>query len=73
VKGGRAIYTEARMIALYGRDAKGWSRVLCAGSRITSDAHALQILQRTEAIVRMHKPLYTQLVADAARFTIESD
>ena len=33
VKGGRALYTEARLVALYGRDAAGWSRVVGASGR----------------------------------------
>lgn len=68
VRGGRALYTEARMVSLYGRDARAWSRVMASGERVTADARALQTLQRAETTLRAGRPLERQLATDAATY-----
>jgi hypothetical protein len=51
-KGGRALYTEARLAKLYGRDAVGWSRAVKAGATITQDSQKLATLRKAEEAIR---------------------
>ncbi len=66
VKGGRAIYTESRLVAMYGRDAAAWSRTIQAGGRATTGARALRTIEEAEAIVRAQRSLGRTLAQDAA-------
>ena len=52
VKGGRAIYTEARMVALYGQDAAAWSKAVRAGAQASTSRQALQVIGDAEALIR---------------------
>jgi len=52
-KGGRALYTEARLVSLYGRDAAAWSRVLRAGERGAAQPQALGVVERAEHELRV--------------------
>ncbi|MHB0969381.1 MAG: pre-toxin TG domain-containing protein [Thermoanaerobaculia bacterium] len=63
-RGGRAIYTEARMVALYGRDAAAWSRTIRSGSR--ASAPALRTLEQAEAALRTQRSLDRTLAQRAS-------
>ena len=66
VKGGRVLYTEARLVSLYGRDAAAWSRTLAAGGRATANGPALRAVERAEAAVRVQQRLGSTLAREAA-------
>jgi hypothetical protein len=67
VKGGRAVYAEARMVALYGRDAASWSQMVSASGLATADAHFFQILTTAEEKVHAGRSLSRGLAIDAAK------
>lgn len=64
-RGGRALYSESRMVALYGRDASFWGKALQAGARSVEQREASRILQRAEELVRVQRQLDGKLAADA--------
>lgn len=66
VKGGRAIYSEARMVALYGRDAATWSRILRAGGQATASSRSLRVIEEAEAAIRAQGNLDRTLAQRAA-------
>jgi hypothetical protein len=66
VKGGRAVYSEARLVALYGRDARVWSRTIRAGGRATGSGRALRTTEEAEAAIRIQQSLGRTLAQDAA-------
>ncbi|WP_440604603.1 pre-toxin TG domain-containing protein [Bacillus sp. GB_SG_008] len=66
VKGGKALYTESRLMALYGRDARDWTRILSATRRASADEKFLETLKKAEASVRAQQKLEPQLATDAA-------
>lgn len=66
VKGGRVLYTEARLVRLYGQDAAAWSRTLAAGGRATANGPALRAIERAEAAVRVQQRLGSALAREAA-------
>ncbi|MGF7213219.1 hypothetical protein GGE65_007856 [Skermanella aerolata] len=65
VKGGRILYTETRLVALYGRDAAAWSRTMAASGRATGGP-GLRALERAEAAVRAQQRLAGTLAREAA-------
>lgn len=67
VKGGRILYTEARMISLYGRDAAAWSRTIKAGSQATAGARALRVVEEAEVALRVQHNLERGLAQRAAK------
>lgn len=64
VKGGRALYTSRRMVKLYGRDAKTWSRMMASGERLSSNPEALRVLRQADESVRGRKPLGNKLAKE---------
>jgi len=66
VKSGRAIYTEARLVALYGRDARAWTRTMAAGGRAVAEAEALRALVQAEAALRTSGRIEASLAQAAA-------
>ena len=68
VKGGRLLYTEARLVALYGRDAKAWSKVMQASARAESatGGRALVEVEKAGAELRAQGRLAGQIAKDAA-------
>ncbi|WP_347888550.1 pre-toxin TG domain-containing protein [Nitrosomonas europaea] len=66
VKGGRVIYSEARMVAMYGRDAAAWSRTLRAGGQATASARSLRIIEEAETAIRAQRSLDRTLAQRAA-------
>lgn len=66
VKGGRAIYSEARMVALYGRDAAAWTRILRTGSHATANARALRTIEEAEVALRTQRTIGRSLQQRAA-------
>jgi hypothetical protein len=66
VKGGRALYTEARLVALYGRDAAGWSRVVGASGRGLAEREALAAVERSERALRVERTVTGSLAKEAA-------
>lgn len=64
---GRALYSEARLVALYGRDAAGWSRAMKSSSAILRDGKALSTLQKAETIVKAGNHLDTSLAQEASK------
>lgn len=51
-KGGRALYTESRLVALYGHDAAAWSRAVRTGERTVAQQQALRSLENAERELR---------------------
>ncbi len=66
VKGGRALYTEARLVALYGRDAAAWSKVVGAGARGVAEREALVTIERAERALRVDRTVTKALAQEAA-------
>lgn len=66
VKGGRALYSEARLVAMYGHDAAGWSRALGAGGRAMAEREALTAIGKAEQSIRVQRSLSGALAKDAA-------
>lgn len=67
-KGGRALYTEARLVSLYGRDAATWSKVSSASVKAESAAagKALRDLEQSGVKLRVSKKLADQAAQDAS-------
>lgn len=66
VKGGRAIYSETRLVNLYGRDAATWSRAVRAGGQTTSRRPALRVIEEAETAIRTQRGLNRTLAQRAA-------
>jgi hypothetical protein len=66
VKGGRALYTEARLVALYGRDAASWSRAVGAGARGLAEREALATIGRAERSLLVERQLTGTLLRESA-------
>jgi hypothetical protein len=66
VKAGRAIYTEARLVSMYGRDAAAWSRVVGASGRALADRSALATVAEAERLLRTRRRLTGSIVREAA-------
>ncbi len=68
VKGGRVLYTEARLVQLYGRDAAAWSKVVKASGRAET-ASTFKAIRDVEAAgneLRAHTKILGQVATDAA-------
>ncbi|SFO58164.1 hypothetical protein SAMN05660359_04491 [Geodermatophilus obscurus] len=65
VKGGRALYTEARLVSMYGRDAAAWSRVLGAGARGSAQRQALATVGKADRLLRVERKLSGSIVKEA--------
>lgn len=66
VKGGRALYTEARLVSLYGRDAASWTRAVGAGGRGLVERKALDAVARAERALRVDRKITGALAKEAA-------
>jgi len=66
VKGGRAIYSEARLVAMYGRDAAAWSRTIRAGGQATASGPALRAIEEAEVLIRAQRSIDRTLAQRAA-------
>lgn len=66
VKGGRILYTETRLVALYGHDAAAWSRSLAASARGAAERQALATVERAERTLRVQRGITGSLVREAA-------
>jgi Pre-toxin TG len=66
VKGGRALYTEARLVALYGHDAAAWSRAVGASGRGLAEREALAAVERGERAVRVERTVTGALAKETA-------
>jgi hypothetical protein len=66
VKGGRALYTEARLVSLYGRDAASWSRATGAAARGLAERQALETVERAERALRVQRSVTGALRTEAA-------
>ena len=64
VKDGRAVYTETRLVQLYGRTADEWSHAIDAVGRI--EAKDLKVLAEAEEALRLRKSLEPALARRAA-------
>jgi hypothetical protein len=67
VKGGRALYTEARLVKLYGRDAAGWSKVVGSGAKIAEDGSKLATLQKAEEAIEKSQQIDKALADEVAK------
>ena len=65
-KAGRAVYTETRLVSLYGRDAATWSRALRASARGAADHEALVVLGNADLALRVEKRVAGSLAREAA-------
>ena len=52
VKGGRALYSAARLTRMYGGDAARWSKSLAVGERLAADSRALRAVSEGEAVLK---------------------
>jgi Pre-toxin TG len=66
VKGGRALYTEARLVSMYGRDAASWSRAVASGGRAAAEQEAFVAIRRAEEALRVDRSLTRAVATDAA-------
>lgn len=66
VKGGRALYTEARLVSLYGRDAATWSRAMAASGRGFAERKALDAIGKAERSLRVEKSVAADVAKEAA-------
>jgi len=66
VKEGRAIYSEARLVRLYGQDAASWSKALGAGGRGVAEREALGAVEKAERSLRVEKSITGAVARDAA-------
>ncbi|HEV8577822.1 MAG TPA: pre-toxin TG domain-containing protein [Thermoanaerobaculia bacterium] len=67
VKGGRALYTESRLVSMYGRDAAVWSRTLRVSSLATEGMPALRTIEEAEVALRTQGKLDRALAQKAAQ------
>lgn len=67
VKGGRALYTESRLVAMYGRDAAAWSRTLHVSGLATESVPALRVIEEAETAFRTQRSLDRALAQKAAQ------
>lgn len=67
VKGGRAVDTEARLVALYGRDAAAWTRTVRAAGQAGARAPALRAVEEAQAAILARRGLDRSLLQRAAR------
>jgi hypothetical protein len=65
-KGGRALYTEARLVRLYGRDAAAWQKVMAASSRGYAERKAIEAVGKAERALRVEKKLAKDVAKEAA-------
>ncbi|MBF6485660.1 pre-toxin TG domain-containing protein [Nocardia otitidiscaviarum] len=66
VKGGRALYRESRLVAMYGSDAAGWSKATGASARAGQRREAMRVVDRAEERVRGGGSLTGSLLEDSA-------
>lgn len=66
VKGGRALYTEARLVSMYGRDAAGWSRAIGSSARGGAQRQALATVGEADRLLRVERTLSKAVVKEAA-------
>lgn len=65
-KGGRVLYSEARLVSMYGRDAAAWSRTLRASGQGSARAPALRVVEEAETAIRTQRSLNRTLAQNAA-------
>ncbi len=65
VKFGRALYTESRLVAMYGRDAATWSRAVRDGGSATIQRAQRKSIKEGEASVRSQARLSNALATSA--------
>ena len=56
-KGGRALYSEARLVSMYGSDAASWSRTITASRRAGRSPLAARAVDEAEQAVRSRRAL----------------
>ncbi|GGM77150.1 hypothetical protein GCM10012275_54740 [Longimycelium tulufanense] len=66
VKGGRALYTEARLVSMYGKDAAAWARATGASGRGLARRDALGVVGRAEQTIRGGSSLTGTLLKESA-------
>lgn len=66
VKGGRALYTEARLVRLYGRDAAAWQKAMGASGRGFAERSALDAIGKADKALRVEKKLAKDVAKEAA-------
>ncbi len=65
VKGGRALYTESRLVKLYGRDAATWTRAMGASGRGYAERQALDAVGKAERALRLEKTVAKDVAKEA--------
>jgi hypothetical protein len=65
-KGGRALYTEARLVSLYGRDAAAWSKAIGASGKGAAEHQALEAIAKADRALRSQKSVTGALAKEAA-------
>ncbi|PZV19512.1 MAG: hypothetical protein DCF20_00405 [Pseudanabaena sp.] len=67
VKTGRVIYSEARLVSMYGRDAAKWSQTMIrAGGQATASRAALRSIEEAELLVRSQRSIERTLAQRVA-------
>ncbi|MFD9408802.1 pre-toxin TG domain-containing protein [Streptomyces sp. NPDC059989] len=67
VRAGRAMYTEARLVQLYGREVQGWRLAIAADARVAAEPEAAQVIRRAEKELRLHRKWEAELAREVAK------
>jgi hypothetical protein len=65
-KSGRALYTESRLVSLYGHDAAAWSRAMRTGERTAAQRQALRMIADAEKELRLNRSISSATAKTAA-------
>lgn len=66
-KGGRALYSEGRLVAMYGQDAATWSRTIRASGQASAGGPVLRAIAEAEEVIRVQRSLDRALAQRAAQ------
>lgn len=67
VRAGRALYSELRLVQLYGREAQGWRLAIAADARVAAEPEAVQVLRRAEGELRLNRKWEAELAREVAK------
>lgn len=67
VKGGRLVYTEARLTRLYGQEVQGWRLAIAADARASANPAALHAVSQAAEELRLGRRLEAALAREVAQ------
>jgi hypothetical protein len=71
-KGGRAVYSQARLTRLYGQDAKIWARTIQAGSTGMAQRRALTAIDKAQRGIRQSRGVIRGTIASEGAAAVKS-